>query len=59
MSWSNFSHYEMVVTKANGKTERTRVNTPEELGPKVNRARTRADVVDVDVQTVKTPRKRK
>lgn len=59
MSWSNFSHYEMVVTKANGKTERTRVNTPEELGAKVNRARTRADVVDVDVNTVKKTKKRR
>lgn len=50
-------HFEMVVQLDNGKTERTRIDDPRELQQRVNRTRTRADVVDVDVETVKTPRK--
>ena len=52
-------HNEMVVKYANGKTVRTRIDNSHESQLKVYRARTRADVVEVDVQTVKTPKRRK
>ena len=52
-------HNEMVVKYANGKTVRTPIDNSRESQLKVYRARTRADVVEVDVQTVKTPKRRK